>query len=388
MQGGKIPTSNIRKCSTLVIGRLPKFGRNSKNVTYASTMNSSPTLFDYEIIYVKYSNPSFYRTYVEKWQELKKFFLAGGILCIIGFDKTIMRFSSNLSNSKMPLMIAKKGQKVSWVRGTRVYEALKEFGEADYDAIIQKQEEKEIGVIGRSASNEAIAFEIDSGRGRILFLPNFDISTRSKVMKRLQITFTKQITQLSSNINKPVWLDTISLKTEKVIQNEIEDARNRLSKLDDAKKIIYEEGKSLSRECANLLEQMLKDEGCSVLWKEESGQHDIEIRNKSIILVVEVRASNRLVDVDLARQLLDHIQLVEDKELNKKGIIIANAFRQVSPKERKKSFSRECIDIARRNNFCLINTTQLLYNYDLIIANELKPQEFVTRIIECNGEFE
>ncbi len=351
-------------------------------------MNSSPTLFDYEIIYVKYSNPSFYRTYVEKWQELKKFFLAGGILCIIGFDKTIMRFSSNLSNSKMPLMIAKKGQKVSWVRGTMVYEALKEFGEADYDAIIQKQEEKEIGVMGRSGSNEAIAFEIDSSRERILFLPNFDISTRSKVMKRLQNAFTQQITQLSSVIKKPVWYESISLKTEKVIQNEIEDARNRLSKLDDAKKILYEEGKSLSKECANLLEQMLKDEGCSIQWKEESGQHDIEIRNESTILVVEVSGSNGLVDVDLARQLMDHIQLVEDKECNKKGILIANAFRSKHPNERKESFSRECIDLARRNNYCLINTTQLLHSYDLIMANELKPQEFLNRIIECNGEFE
>ena len=388
MQGGKIPTSNIRKCSTLVIGRLPKFGRNSKNVTYASTNNSSPTLFDYEIIYVKYSNSSFYRTYVEKWQELKKFLSAGGILCIIGFDKTIMRFSGNLSNSKIPLMMAKKGQKVSWVRGTRVYEALKEFDEVDYDAIIQKQEEKEIVVIGRSASNEAIAFEIGFGRGRILFLPNFDTSIRSKVMRRLQNAFTKQITQLSSISNKPIWYDSISLSIEKVIRNEIEDARNRLSILEDAKKILYEDGKSLSKECANLLEQMLKDEGYIVDWKEENGLHDIEIRGKSEIFIAEVRASNGLVDVDLARQLMDHIQLVEDKERNKKGILIANPFRHLPPNERNKSFSRECIDVARRNNYCLINTAQLLHNYDLIMVNELKPKEFITRIIECNGEFE
>lgn len=351
-------------------------------------MNSSPTLFDYEIIYIKYSNSSFYRTYEDKWQELKKFLLAGGILCIVGFDKTIMRFSSNLSNSKMPLMIAKKGQKVSWVRGTRVYEALKVFYEADYDAVIQKQEEKEIVVIGRSLSNEAISFQIDFGRGRILFLPNFDISTRSKVMKRLQNAFTQQITQLSSAIKKPVWYESISLKTEKVIQNEIEHARNRLSKLDDAKKILYEEGKSLSKECATLLEQILKDEGYSVQWKEESGQHDIEIRNESEILIAEVRASNGLVDVDLARQLMDHIQLVDDKERNKKGILIANAFRSKHPNERKESFSRECIDLARRNNYCLINTTQLLHSYDLIMANELRPKEFLNRIIECNGEIE
>ena len=382
-------TSNHKeiRISTLVIGNIPKFPYSTKYVMYASSFNSSPTLYDFDVIFVRYTNSSFHATTIEKWQEFKRFLSSGGIACFVGIETTIQRYSSYLTDSSIPPMVLKNGKKVSWIKGTKAYESLKEFDQVIYNATIKRENEGGIVVLGRSAANEAISFEISFGKGRLLFLPDFEVHIRLKAIRNLHKAFSKQIIQLSSRSKIPMWYDTVTLFCEELVKKEIEVANLKLSNIEKAKRTLFEEGKNLSKQYADIFEQMLQGEGFEVYWKEESGMHDLEIKSKSQIFVAEIRASNGLVNVDLARQLMDHIQLIKDAGRDKKGILIGNPYRHIAPNDRKQSYSKECIDLALRNNFCLVNSIQLLHCYDLVMSNKLTPKNLMDRIFECNGEF-
>lgn len=374
------------KLKTIVVGNLPKLGFPRKEIKFATSFNSSPTIYDFNIIFLRYSNTLFASTKNEKWEELRKFFTTGGILCIVGIDPTIERHALRLLGTSLPRLENREGEKIFWTRGTYLYEIMKEIEEGNWHSVVERSNEKGIMPFGRNKANEVVAFEVSAGRGKIVLLPDFSKRELEKIQRKLLIEFKAQIFRSSITSQQPSWFKSILLPVERKTKEELSKITNKLESIERAKRILFEEGTLLSKECAFILEEMLTAKGFEVKWKEEQGLHDIEIRNESRLIVIEVRASNGLISVDLPRQLSDHIQLANIPNKNIKGLIIGNPFRLTDPQSRKQSFTRECIDLAKRNSFCLMTTIQLLEWYNRIILGTSTVDAFIDSIYSTVGE--
>ena len=369
----------------LIVGSLVPSTRKNPSYVYSTGLPSSPTLHDFSVMIVRYSNDSFQRASRQKWEEWKKFRKNAGVAFVFGIDTTIQRHASKILGRGGPKLERTKGSLVKWTRGTRFYEALKSFKQVPWSVNIPRSEEHLVNIIGRNAAGDAIAFESISGNNLVVFLPHFDKESRDLLIPQLIESAERWIATTASSGAMPAWADTLKLHSESKFLAEAEMISNKLRSLSRAKRILVDDGKSLSKECARILTDIFGPEGFTVNWREEEGGHDIEILGSSVSFVCEVRGSSGSIDVNITRQLMDHIQQFVPSTARVKGIVIGNAFRTTPLSERGDPFSSKCIDLANTNNFCLISSTQLLSIYDDIIRKTLQPQELVSSLTGTVG---
>ena len=115
------PSSSQPEARTLIVGSLLKSQRARSSYTLASGLSSSPTLHDFGILIARYSNESFRRTPAEKWKEWRDLLRSGGTAIILNMDPSVQRHSEKLMSKPFPGLIAQRGQRASWVRGTRFH---------------------------------------------------------------------------------------------------------------------------------------------------------------------------------------------------------------------------------------------------------------------------
>ncbi len=383
----KLPsTDSGHRPETLLIGSLYRTGFKQKEIELASLLDSSPTLYDFSIIFIRYSNDSFATSSTEKWDEVKKFFKSGGMLCIIGIDSTLERHAMKLLGRSLPHLRSHDGKQIIWTRGTYLYGAVKEISQGKWHTVVERSDEKGITIIARNKVNEGIAFEISVENGKLILLPDFDTKELGRIQRNLLKIFKQQISSLSSISKPPQWFETILMPIQKTAQDALDQATNRIKSIEKYKRVLFEEGKDLSKHCSLLLKEILGAQKYDVLYLEEQGIHDIEIANDSKLIVIEVRASNGLINVDLVRQLFDNVQKATKRGKTIKGLAIGNPFRLDDPHTRRQSFSRESIDLAERNSFCLITTIQLLEWYNRIILGISTKDAFIDHIYSTVGE--
>ncbi len=371
--------------SILVIGSVLKPSKKAWPFTFATGLPSCPTIHDFAILIVRYSNDSFQRTPREKWEEWREFRKTGGIGFVFGIDPTIQRHSDKVVERPFPRLEPQTGRRVAWVRGTRYYEALKSRREVEWNVIVPRSEEHLISVLGRNAAGDAIAFEIASGRSSIVFLPCFDLQAREELAPQLVEGAKRQLALMSSTTMVPEWVDSLKLASELKFRAEAEIISNRVQSLSRAKRIIVEDGKALSKECARILTDMLGPEGFAVQWREEEGNHDIDIVGSTVSIVAEVRGSSGIIDVEAGRQLLHHVQQFIPITADVKGVLIGNPYRMLHLAARGQAFSAPCIELARTNHYCLITTVQLLGLYDDFNRKTLQPQDLISLLISTAG---
>ena len=369
----------------LIVGSLVLSSRKKPSYVYSTGLPSSPTLHDFSIMILRYSNDSFQRASRQKWEEWKKFRKNAGVAFILGIDTTIQRHANKILGRGSPNLEKAKGRLVKWTRGTRFYEALKSFKQVPWSVTVPRSEEHLVNIIGRNAAGDAIAFESISGNNSIVFLPDFEKEARDLLIPQLIESAEKWIAATASSGTMPAWADTLKLHSESKFLAEAEMISNKLRSLSRAKRILVDDGKSLSEECARILTDIFGPEGFTVNWREEEGGHDIEILGSSVSFVCEVRGSSGSIDVSIARQLMDHIQQFVPSTARVKGIVIGNAFRTTPLAERGDPFSNKCIDLAHTNNFCLISSTQLLSIYDDITRKTLQPHDLVSYLTGTVG---
>lgn len=374
-----------REIRAILVGGLPRLRGLGESTEFASSLSSSPTLHDFGVVLARYSNASFLSAPNAKWKDWQRFLRSGGIAFVLGVEPSIQRHAANLVGHSLPSLVAQDGQWISWVRGTRFYEALKSHTSARWAAIVAKADERLVSVIGRNAAGDGVAFEAVLGQGVVVFLPRFDGQELRKIVPKLVKVSKRQVARLLATRGVPDWAESIALPMEAKVREEIEAASRRLEAAERAKRVLFYDGKSLSKECAHILDEILKPDGFDVQWKEEEGLHDIEISGGTVDLLVEVRASSGLIDVAVARQLMDHIQLVTPSTAAAKGMIIGNPYRDIRPQERGDSFSPQCMDLAERNHFCLLTTMQLLVLYDQVKRGLLGGRELVENIMSTTG---
>lgn len=373
-----------REDRILIVGSLLKVRKAERGITFSSGLPSSPTIHDFNVLAVRYSNESFQRTTSGKWKEWLDFLRAGGIALIIGAEPSVQRHSDKLVPKAFPRLESGAGQRVRWVRGTPFYEALREANDWKWNAYVPRSEERLVSVLGRNNAGDAVAFEIGVGRGYAVFLPFLPEASRQEVLIKLISEAKRRLALSMASTPIPDWMDSLILASETKLKSEAEILANRLRMLSRAKRILFEDGKPLSKECARILTEMLGPEGFSVQWREEEGAHDIEITGSTVTFVVEVRGSSGVIDVDAARQLMHHAHQLIPTTASVKGVLIGNPHRQLPLGERGSPFSVPCVELARSNHYTLLTSVQLLALYDDFVRRALPPHELVSLLLSTS----
>jgi hypothetical protein len=362
---------------TLLVGALLPAGTGSDpSLTFSTGFSASPTLHDFGIILCRYSNASFQRTSADKWEEWLRFLRAGGIGFLVGIEPSLQRHIEKVARVRIAFE-RESGQELSWKQGPAIFPEVRNRKCTKWSLSLSRENEKDVTAIARNNAGAAVAFEVRVGQGTVVFLPSFDGPERRKLIRGLIRFGENQWSRHRLGHSFPDWALKVELESEKKLLTEKTSIENRLVMLHRARRILVDEGAALSRECHRILQELLAPEGFVVVWKENEGDHDIEMTSPTLTILAEVRASSKIVNVDVARQLTQHMQMFRPTTSEMKGLIVANAFRDRPPSDRSDAFTQECAAVAELNRYCLMTTTQLLEVYDRVKAERMTSSEFL-----------
>jgi hypothetical protein len=362
---------------SLLVGALLPAGKGSDPaLTFSTGLSTAPTLHDFGIIICRYSNSSFQRTSSEKWGEWSRFLQAGGTGFLVGVEPSLQRHIEKVAQINLRFE-RESGQELSWKQGPAIFSTVRERKCTKWSLSLSRECEKDVTVFGRNNAGAAVAFEVRLGQGAIVFLPSFDGAERRKLIRGLLRFGEDRWGQHRLGQSIPQWALEVELSSEQKLTAEKLSIENRLVMLRRARRILVDEGPSLSKECYRILQEILVPEGFVVLWKENDGDHDIEMTSSTLTIMAEVRASSKVVNVDVASQLGRHMQIFRPTTSAVKGLLIANAFRNLPPDQRPSAFTPECVALSELNRYCAMTTVQLLEVYDRIKAERLTSSQFL-----------
>jgi hypothetical protein len=229
-------------------------------------------------------------------------------------------------------------------------------------------------VLAVDSVSHPIAFEFVVGAGRVCFVPIPDGAPGDRVGSAI-VRIIEAHYGGPSEIEPPSWLGQTlvpgadahngaiaQLEGKKAqIEGEIEQLSQKRTDLLNFRLLLYGYGDSILEPVVRAAFRLL---GFVVPEPEQyTGEWDIELREPSAsqIAIGEVEGSQGPVDVDKYRQLLDYIQAEVLEGRDHKGILIGNGFRLTAPdaQERQNQFSNHAILGAKKNQFCLLPTTEL-----------------------------
>lgn len=154
------------------------------------------------------------------------------------------------------------------------------------------------------------------------------------------------------------------------------------------KGMLYEQGKyglePPIREAFRIL-------GFKVLDPEEYEEdYDLYIREPNLTIIGEIEGSNKQVDVQKYRQLLDYVSTKVEEGENIKGILIGNGFINVDPDKRTEQFTEKAILGCRRQKFCRMTTYELFKAVRAILSeshNKRLKKSVKQKVLKCDDEF-
>jgi hypothetical protein len=371
----------------LLVGALLPAGTGSDpSLTFSTGFSASPTLHDFGVILCRYSNASFQRTGSDKWAEWARFLQAGGIGFLIGIEPSLQRHIEKVIPARLSFE-RESGQELSWKQGPSIFPVVRDRMCTKWSLSLSRESEKDVTAIGRNNAGAAVAFEVRVGQGSVVFLPAFDGVERRRIIRGLIRFGGDQWNQHRLGQSIPDWALKVELESEAKLVAEKLSIDNRLMMLRRAKRILVDEGAGLSKECTRILQELLSPEGFVVVWKEKDGAHDIEMTSGTLTIIGEVRASSKVVNVEVARQLAAHMQAFRPTTSAIKGLIIANAFRERPLADRSDPFTPDCVSFAKLNHHCAISTSQLLEVYDRVKAGRLPASQFLEAVKATAGIF-
>ena len=256
-------------------------------------------------------------------------------------------------------------------------------------------------VIALNKVKEVISCEITMGAGKVIFLPAIK-STDPAMEAGVLIDCIKKMVGRAYATPPPQWINNYLLPGESAHEADIEKLAKEISafaekrnlfiqeqeKIAKLKGLLYEKGKlvleSLVRDAFRILGfNVLEPDG----YPEE---YDLYIKGSNFTIVGEVEGTDTSkIDNDKVRQLMDYVDQEKRKGIMTKGILIGNSQRGVDPAKREGQFTSAAIDLAKRLEYCLLNTHQL---YELIrtvlsTASRDEIEKIRQRIFSCVGEY-
>jgi hypothetical protein len=369
----------------LLIGPLLPSGRNvDPDLSYSTSLSASPTLHDFGVIVCRYSNAQFQRTSTAKWAEWSRFLSAGGTAFIIGIEPSLQRHVEKLSHLALTFE-RESGEELSWTQGPAIFPAVMRRRCSRWSVALPRQHEKDVTVLARNNAGSAVAFQVPVGPGLFVALPSFDGSERRKLIRAL-IQFGEDRSRQLRHVRRlPPWAVSFPLESEARLVAERESIDNRLLFLTRAKALLVETGPDLSKACYLVLQDILGPEGFTVAWTERGGAHDLELTSGTLTIIAEVRGCAGPADVEFARQLMHHIDAFRPSTSRVKGLLIANAYRDLPLDQRPEPFTAACLRLAEQRGYCVVTTGQLLETYDRIKTRKFSAAEFVELVRSTSG---
>lgn len=248
-----------------------------------------------------------------------------------------------------------------------------------------RKEDKRL-IAATNISDNPICFEGKFGKGTILYLPciNAEEETRLKFYRELLDKIKENLLKKEYEI-PPTWLSQsqYTFDRERILEQEIEKYRDELSLFEKARNILWKSGSELTYDIATILEQL----DLSIKVVEKEGRHDIEIVEKELHAIAEIKGLKKSASVDDLRQLEDWVAEKIKEDENIKGVFIVNHYKDLSLEQRGDPFTIDAERIAKRNQYCLMTTQQLFDAFKLKLAGKFDKNLFITKIKECNGVF-
>jgi len=239
---------------------------------------------------------------------------------------------------------------------------------------------KIITPIAKNKVNEVIAFEINWEKGKFVFLPPFTSQDDKKVVGVLIDCIRKSL-NWSVSLTKPEWLGKYTLPDEKGLQKQLmnienelkvveikrNDIQNEINEIEVMKSLLYETGKYGLEPAVRRAFRIL---GFSVLEPEEYQEdYDLFANESSFLVIGEIEGTEKQVDVQKFRQLLDYVADAISNGKNAKGILIGNGYINMEPSQRPEQFTEHAIRGCESQKYCRIATTELYEAVRTVLAH-------------------
>jgi hypothetical protein len=232
-----------------------------------------------------------------------------------------------------------------------------------------------------------------------VFLPK--ITTK---IKEVENDFLKDLYEVICKVSKreniidiPSWAGKYHLPNEKAIVSELTELREERIRIENLisekekefdafqqSKIVFSgNGTQLEVEVRKIFESI----GCKII-ESESGRSDLIISYNDRVAVVEIKGLKGSAAEKNSAQLEKwKILYSENNDLEPKGILVINSYREEELKDRlETTFPHQMLRYAKNRDQCLITTLQLMGLYYEIKNNENK-EELIASLFDTVGVY-
>lgn len=244
-------------------------------------------------------------------------------------------------------------------------------------------------IAGTTVSGKCVSSVIQYGNGKLILLPIPEKMSEDLIRDLLDGIKKNYITTPETPEPRPLWIEKYNLVPELELKNKMDNVLKEFKTINEKlegyefrKKILYASGRELSYS----IYLIFKDMGFDPDFKEDKGRQDIEIKYNSFFAIIEAKGLTGFANNKDLRQLLEyHVDVIETNP-ESKAIFIVNHFRDKNPSERDESpYSKAALELAIKNNFCLITTIDLFKLYYLFLKNELTKTQIIDLLQKTNG---
>ncbi|RKY89770.1 hypothetical protein DRQ11_00220 [candidate division KSB1 bacterium] len=256
--------------------------------------------------------------------------------------------------------------------------------------------------IAMNKVGEIIALELPFNQGKFIFLPPFSDSVDISKVFGVLIDCVRKALQWTPPLSRPIWLKDYSLPEEEILKNKLreiekeiqvmeqkkEGIQSQIDELELLKGLLYETGKYGLEPAVRKAFRII---GFNVLEPEDYERpYDLYIEEGDLLIIGEVEGTEKQVDVEKYRQLLDYVTEATVEGHNCKGILIGNGYNNIEPTKRQEQFTDQTIRGCESQGYCRMTTFELFKTIRFILANGQKPKLkklLKETIINCSGEF-
>lgn len=250
--------------------------------------------------------------------------------------------------------------------------------------------------VATNITDNPIAFEVFLGNGRTIFLPfyNFETGEEESTFLRELIDSIERRYKVPKEKTIPSWASRADyrLPSEEDLDKRASAIEQERSTLTRIRSILWLDGIELVNSVAETLTWL----GVQCEVKEAERRHDIEIRERALHGIMEVKGLSGFANLEGIRQLLDWYGEAIKEDSDVKGIFLVNDFREIEPrlrqgkmtetvKDGRYPFTKEAERIATNNDFCLVTAYQLFTVVKQKMSGTFDKSDFLGRLKSAKG---
>jgi hypothetical protein len=272
--------------------------------------------------------------------------------------------------------------------------------ETNYDFVLTKHSGN--AIIFVKNTNESLGIKISKNGGNIFLLPNINFRPNVPPFISILIKFHEAYKSTNDELSEselPIWCNSFLLENESkdrnkliklnlsvsLLNEQIKHQHEIIKKHDDLKRILISTGDELELQITKLFYEL----GYEII-EAELNRDDIIIKKNESIAVIEIKGVKGSSAEKHAAQLMKWVNTYHyENEIQPKGILIVNGFKDTPIHERKeKVFTNQMLPYCIKMEICLLTTLQLLKIIMLFRSGKIKLEEIHDGLFQTIGEFE